>query len=345
LGFKEFRVPKVSVIVPNYNHARFLRRRIESILRQTFQDFELILLDDCSTDESRSILSSYAGDPRVRLEFNEVNSGSAFKQWNKGLRLARGDYVWIAESDDCAEERFLGRLVALLDANSDVAFAYCRSWRLSHDDKVDGFADSYLRYLDENRWTADFCSSGDDECRSYLVVYNTVPNASAALFRKMVYERVGGADENYRLCGDWKLWAAMALTGRVAYLGEPLNYFRFHGQSVRDTSGLAVNAIESLRVSRWLINQITPSETVREKMCVRHAKLWVPALMSAHVPFGMKRQILREVRVIDPHPFRHAIRPAAVTFQLKLARHLAFFRPRGIPRSSRNADPPDAVSD
>ena len=79
-------MPRVSVIVPNYNHARFLPKRIESILNQTFQDFELILLDDCSTDDSRSILSSYASDPRVTIEFNKVNSGSTFKQWNKGVR-------------------------------------------------------------------------------------------------------------------------------------------------------------------------------------------------------------------------------------------------------------------
>ncbi len=113
-------MPKVTVVVPNYNHARFLPKRIESILSQTFQDFELILLDDCSTDESRSILSSYASDPRVTIEFNEANSGSTFKQWNKGVRLARGKYVWIAESDDYADERLLEGLVAVLDAEPEV---------------------------------------------------------------------------------------------------------------------------------------------------------------------------------------------------------------------------------
>src|ERR1700752_894581 len=103
-------MPKVSVVVPNYNHARFLQKRIESILRQSYQDFELILLDDCSTDDSQAILSQYAGDARVRLEFNPVNSGSTFKQWNKGVGLARGKYVWIAESDDYAAKMLLGRI-------------------------------------------------------------------------------------------------------------------------------------------------------------------------------------------------------------------------------------------
>jgi glycosyltransferase involved in cell wall biosynthesis len=67
----------------------------------------IILLDDCSTDDSRLILSKYADDPRVRIEFNKVNSGSPFKQWNKGVSLALGEYVWIAESDDYADKRLL----------------------------------------------------------------------------------------------------------------------------------------------------------------------------------------------------------------------------------------------
>jgi len=121
-------MPKVSVIVPNYNHAKYLRRRVESILAQTYQDFELILLDDCSTDGSREILREYAGDPRVRLDFNEKNSGTPFKQWNKGVGMARGKYVWIAESDDYAEPAFLERMTAMLEEHEDVAFAFCRSW-------------------------------------------------------------------------------------------------------------------------------------------------------------------------------------------------------------------------
>ena len=318
-------MPKVSVVVPNYNHARFLRQRIESVLRQTHRDFEVILLDDCSADESRSILSEYADDPRVKVEFNEQNSGSTFRQWNKGVQLAKGELVWIAESDDYADKNLLKRLVAALDSEPGVAFAYCRSWRVSAEDHLDGFADSYL---DRRRWTADYCADGREECRNFFVICNTIPNASAVLFRKAAYEVVGGADEHLRLCGDWKLWAAMALTGRVAYLGEPLNYFRFHGQSVRDTSGLILHALESLQVSRWIMNQVAPSDEAHEKMHVRHAKLWVPALLSAHVPFRMKWQILREVRAIDPRPLYHAIRPTLVTFRLKAARHLPFLRAR-----------------
>src|ERR1700691_397600 len=110
-------IPRVSIVIPNYNHARFLRNRVDSVLRQTFQDFELIILDDCSSDESRSVLSSYAADPRIKIEFNASNSGSVFKQWNKGVKLGRGDYVWIAESDDYADQNMLKRLVTLLETD------------------------------------------------------------------------------------------------------------------------------------------------------------------------------------------------------------------------------------
>src|ERR1035438_7391344 len=252
---------KISVVIPNYNHSRFLSKRIESVLKQTLQDFELILLDDGSTDNSRSILSGYADDPRAIIKFDEVNSGNPFKQWNKGVNLACGEYVWIAESDDYASEHLLDKLSACLDAEPSAAFAYCRSWRVSVDDRAKGFLDPW--FVGENqqhRWTADYCVDGQEECRNYLVRWNTVPNASAVVFRKAVYQRVGGADESLSVCGDWKLWAAMALTGKVSYLAEPLNYNRFHDASVRSiTNRSGVDFAESFRVRWWILDLVTHS--------------------------------------------------------------------------------------
>lgn len=255
-------MPTVSVIIPNYNHARYLRQRIESVLQQTYRDFELILLDDCSADESRSILSEYAGDSRVRIEFNEINSGSAFKQWNKGVRLARGEYVWIAESDDYADARFLERLVAVLETEPKITFVYCRSWRIDADGRPSGFVDPEFPDDIRSRWSADYCADGSAECRDYMTHCNTVPNASAVLFRKTDYERVGGTDEILCLCGDWKLWAAMALTGKVVYLAEPLNYYRFHDASVRRVSKQSgMDFAEGFRVRWWILDQATRQES------------------------------------------------------------------------------------
>lgn len=106
---KKMAYPLVSVIVPNYNHASFLVERLESIYNQTYKNIEVILLDDCSTDNSREILSYYAkkyAHKTITL-FNDVNSQRVFRQWNKGLNVAKGELIWIAESDDYCELDFL----------------------------------------------------------------------------------------------------------------------------------------------------------------------------------------------------------------------------------------------
>jgi glycosyltransferase involved in cell wall biosynthesis len=294
-------MPKVSVVIPNYNHARFLRRRVDSVLQQTYEDFELILLDDCSVDNSREILSSYTGDPRVRMEFNAANSGSTFKQWNKGVRLARGEYVWIAESDDYSDPRFLKRLVGMLDSEPKAAFAYCRSWRVSAEDTVEGFGDSYLDVLQTSRWTGDYLSDGHEECRKYFVRYNTVPNASAVVLRKSIYEQVGGADESYRLNGDWKLWSSMALTGKVAYLSEPLNYFRYHDESVRGRDKLLdVAAVETLRLVHWLLQKLSMPYSERVEIIKSHSLLWTTAITAKRLPSKRRWAILQNAMFADP---------------------------------------------
>jgi glycosyltransferase involved in cell wall biosynthesis len=313
-------MPKVSVVIPNYNHARFLRKRIDSVLQQTFQDFEVILLDDCSTDDSRSILSSYANDPRVRIEFNDANSGSTFKQWNKGVRLARGEYIWIAESDDYADPRFLERLVAVLDSKPQVVFVSCRSWQVDADGNVAGYADSGVAHWARYERGAEI--DGREECQTYFVRTNTVCNASSVLFRKTVYDRIGGADERLRYSGDWKVWAAMALAGRVAYLSEPLNHYRVHETTVTAESkreGLV--QAEYLHVVRWLLGKVTPTRAAREELNKTLRWFWTPAVTIRRVPLGRRWSILRDAIAIHPPDMRQMILAGLTTLRLKFLRH------------------------
>jgi len=102
--------PFVSVIIPNYCHSRYLDERLTSVLNQTYPYFEIIILDDCSPDNgaSKAVIEKYRENPHVsHIIYNEVNSGSPFKQWQKGFDLAKGDYIWIAESDDSCDCRLL----------------------------------------------------------------------------------------------------------------------------------------------------------------------------------------------------------------------------------------------
>ena len=103
--------PLVSVIVPNYNYARYMDERMQSILNQTYQNFEIIILDDCSTDNSRKVIEKYRGNPHVvAIVYNKENSGSTFKQWNKGFSIAKGELIWIAEADDTCKRTTSYRL-------------------------------------------------------------------------------------------------------------------------------------------------------------------------------------------------------------------------------------------
>jgi glycosyltransferase involved in cell wall biosynthesis len=225
-------MPEVSIIVPNYNHGRFLEERLESIFGQTFQDFEVILLDDCSTDNSVEILKKYAGHPKVReFRVNDHNSGSPFKQWRQGIALAGGEYIWIAESDDYADKNFLATLVPALKSNPRLGLAYCQSKVVGENSEIIGEYSSYSFSCPE-RWKNDFTNSGTDEICSYLLRINTIPNASAAIVRKAALADIIVPD-NLKTMGDWYVWLKVLSRWNVFYTAKPLNCFRRSSQSTR----------------------------------------------------------------------------------------------------------------
>ena len=242
--------PLVSVIVPNYNYARYLEERIESILMQRFQDFELILLDDCSTDESRSILERYASHPKVSHYIpNEQNSGSPFAQWERGLALARGRYVWIAESDDSCTPELLERLVAALEARSDAVLAYCGS--LQVDEQGERLPRDYDRWQEDQQL---YTYSSSYYLRHRLSRENSIYNASMVVFRREAWLRL--EDKAYlgmRSCGDWLFWIKLVEQGAVLELRSKLNRFRQHTQRVTvrsDQSGARLS--EHVAITRYL---------------------------------------------------------------------------------------------
>jgi glycosyltransferase involved in cell wall biosynthesis len=223
----------VSVIVPSYNHAQYLEERIESILKQTYTAFELILLDDLSPDNSAEILNKYKHHPKVsHCIMNEKNSGSTFHQWNKGISLAKGELIWIAESDDVADNTFLEKLVAHFIQNSNLVLAYSQSHRMNAHGEVTGSWKDFTDAVDPILFTHDFEMSGLEYIDHFLNAQNTVPNASGVLFKKQTYLEVGGANPSLRFIGDWEIWAKIISQGDIFYTAECLNYFRYHDTSV-----------------------------------------------------------------------------------------------------------------
>lgn len=226
-------MPVVSVVVPNFNHAPFLARRLDSVLGQTLRDIEVLVLDDASTDTSMEIIGRRVQDRRVRVMRNDVNSGSPFVQWNRGVAATTGPLVWIAESDDDADPRLLETLVDRLDRHPGCGLAFAQSLCVDGQDRVSGTQTQWTDSVDRTHWIADYVNNGQAECAQLLAITNTIPNASAVVFRRAIYERVGGAPETMRLSGDWMTWLRMLLVSDVAFVAEPLNRHRSHGGTVR----------------------------------------------------------------------------------------------------------------
>ena len=218
---------KVSVIIPNYNHARFLEERMNSILEQTYADFECILLDDGSSDDSREIIQKYiVREPRIKAYFNEKNSGNTFSQWDFGVRISQGEFIWIAESDDFADINFLSEMVSILEENPSVGLVYSNG--IFIDGKGEKLPLISDHYSFDKRRSNDYLNNGRNEIENYLYRSNTINNTSGVLFRKSCYIEAGFADKSMKYCGDWFLYIRILLKYDVAYHSRPINFIRFH---------------------------------------------------------------------------------------------------------------------
>ncbi|WDF48316.1 glycosyltransferase family 2 protein [Chryseobacterium sp. KACC 21268] len=223
----------VSVIIPNYNHSSFLKERIESVIAQTYNNYEVILMDDCSKDNSRDIIEEYRLHPKVsQVIFNEVNSGSTFKQWNKGISAAKGHYIWIAESDDVASPLFLEKIMAPIMSDEKIVLSFSQSYRMDHKGSVTGSWLDFMKSTDKDLFLTDFVLEGSEFIKRSLLFKNTIPNASSLVFKKLAYLEIGGADTTLKYCSDWLTWLKIATVGKVSFNTSPLNYFRYHQNSV-----------------------------------------------------------------------------------------------------------------
>ncbi len=227
--------PLVSIIVPNYNYARYLEQRITSIINQTYPNFEIILLDDKSTDNSVDIIDKYKDCKKVsKIIINEENSGSPFIQWEKGIGEAEGDIIWIAESDDYCAHNFLEVLVDKYIASNSV-ITFCKSKLVDEN----GY-----KLRDNHQMSSakeDVMLPGPQFISTYLALSNVVQNASCAIFSKSVALTIDKGYMNYKGAGDWLFWIEIADKGNVCFVNQELNFYRLHSNT---TSKVVKNGIE-----------------------------------------------------------------------------------------------------
>lgn len=254
---------KVSVIIPNYNHFQYLKQRIESILNQTFSDFELIILDDCSTDNSRDIIDDYTSRfQNITSYYNNINSGSPFIQWDSGVNKAKGEFIWIAESDDFSSPTFLEKTTAILNENKNIGLVYCASKVFDELKKTEYFASEKKTYFSRSKWKNNYYNTGKKEILESLYLVNTINNVSSVLFRKSKYIKAGLAGRSMKYCGDWFLYIRILFISDIAYIAEPLNNFRLHSNSsfhcyfnnntyLKEVVKVYSYVKENLRLSPW----------------------------------------------------------------------------------------------
>lgn len=222
--------PLISVIVPNFNHARFLEQRLCSIFEQTYRHIELIVLDDASTDDSREVIARLLERCPFphRTIFNAVGTGSPFRQWQRGLAMAKGALVWICESDDFADSRFLEHLVpGFADLSVKMALGRIEFCRADGEPRsgMAGFRDG----AEAGIWDRPVTRPAAQWFRSAFAKRNIVTNVGGCVFRnQQVPDALWDRAAQFRIAGDWFLYIHLLGSGKLSYSPEAVSYFRQH---------------------------------------------------------------------------------------------------------------------
>jgi len=313
--------PVVSVIVPNYNHAPYLKQRLESIFEQSYNHFEVIILDDCSIDNSRAVIETYRHHPKVsQVVYNETNSGSTFRQWQKGIALARGKWIWIAESDDLCEPDFLEQLMQ--DSIPSCGLRYAVSYPMN----ADGYTEvSFQPYkVRQGVW------QGVHYLSEHLLRTCTIPNVSATLIQKDLLQSVLTADITaFKLFGDWTAYAHLSLLTDIYYTTQTRNYNRQHNNNVRSSSFRQGNYYKESPLFRWyLAKYITEKAPAGKcKELLRQNK------QLAFEERGMRGcELIRNHKLLKSIPFilQASLKPRPNLYYIKSAVYWLFHKPESV---------------
>lgn len=246
----------ISVVIPNYNYEKYLLERLYSVLNQKIKIDEVIILDDCSSDNSRKLidelikrLSKYINISKV---YNEKNSGSAFKQWQKGFNLANSDYVWIAEADDYCDSNFLKKVFNPMIKNEKILISYSDTAFIDADGKI--MMSSIKPEIDimkTGHWDKSYINDGKDEFKNYSFLNCTIANVSSVVFKKDNYDDLFKLSGNFKQAGDWLLYVNIMQRGLIAYYNKPLNYYRVHGNNVSSVTKKDAHLKEIKRIHKF----------------------------------------------------------------------------------------------
>ncbi|OOO23284.1 glycosyl transferase family 1 [Agrobacterium salinitolerans] len=220
----------VTAIVPNFNHARYLPQRLDSILAQTYPLIDILVLDDCSSDDSRLIIDSYVKrfPERIKAIYNTVNSANVFHQWQKGHSQAKGDLIWICESDDFCEPTFIERTINTF-RDPSVMLAFGRTQFVNEEGDYFAGLDQYREESEPGIWDGRTVRPAAQWFRGGFGVKNVIANVGGSLWRRSdIPNEVWEKARSFKIMGDWYLYSVIAAGGQIAYEPSAVSYFRIH---------------------------------------------------------------------------------------------------------------------
>lgn len=248
---------KISVVVPNYNYSNYLYQRVYSILNQNYKIHELIILDDASKDNSlfyiKQIEQKISEFVNVKVVVNDINSGNAFSQWQKGMNLASGDYVWVAEADDYAKKNFLNEVVSPLKENNNIVISYADTGFIDSNGYItkNSLVDQ-IDILKTNHWNASYVNKGISEINCYSYLNCTIPNVSGTIIKKGNYDEIFEEAKKFHQSGDWFTYLNILNLGDISFINKTLNYYRVHGNNISQTFDKKAHILEIQRIYKFV---------------------------------------------------------------------------------------------
>lgn len=248
---------KISVVVPNYNYSNYLYQRVYSILNQNYKIHELIILDDASKDNSlfyiKQIEQKISEFVNVKVVVNDINSGNAFSQWQKGMNLASGDYVWVAEADDYAKKNFLNEVVSPLKKNNNIVISYADTGFIDSNGYItkNSLVDQ-IDILKTNHWNASYVNKGISEINCYSYLNCTIPNVSGTIIKKGNYDEIFESAKKFHQSGDWFTYLNILNLGDISFINKTLNYYRVHGNNISQTFDKKAHILEIQRIYKFV---------------------------------------------------------------------------------------------
>lgn len=269
---------KVSVVIPSYNYESYMAERLDSVFAQNYPVYEVLVLDDASSDNSVTVAkaTASAAGREITIVINDNNSGNVFAQWRKGADLSQGELLWIAEADDAAEPNFLTTLATRLDPQGG-ALAFCDSVAISPDGME--VMPSYIPYCEAEapgRFSQDFTLDGWSFAKECLSVKNTILNVSGVIWSTATFRSVlaivGPALTQFKVAGDWRLYAEAALLGQqISYVAAPLNRHRRHPQSVTQDTDKRKHLDEVISMQEFMHSRLR-LDTAKQRTMYEYRK-------------------------------------------------------------------------